>query len=103
MRVYMSLVHSMSRVDRHCGLTRGGWGQRSATGSQESLRFEAFVTMEMIVSLTVKSNAGMGVQRLRWIMARRLGRWPSLAPAKNNLRETTLPLWFNTHSVIIFD
>lgn len=40
-------------------------------------------------SLTVKSKAGMGVQRLMWIMARRLGRWPSLAPAKNNLREMT--------------
>lgn len=35
--------------------------------------------------LTVKSKAGMGVQRLTWIMASRLGRWPSLAPAKNNL------------------
>lgn len=45
--------------------------------------------MEMVISLTVKSSAGMGVQRFRWIMARRLGRWPSLAPAKNNLQEMT--------------
>lgn len=36
--------------------------------------------------LTVKSRAGMGVQRFTWIMASRLGRWPSRAPAKNNLR-----------------
>lgn len=46
------------------------------------------VAMETAASLTVKSKAGMGVQRLRWIMARSLGRWPSLAPAKNNLPAT---------------
>lgn len=37
--------------------------------------------------LTVKSKAGMGVQRFTWIMANTLGRWPSLAPAKNSLAE----------------
>lgn len=35
--------------------------------------------------LTVKSSAGIGVQRFTWIMANTLGRWPSLAPAKNSL------------------
>lgn len=35
--------------------------------------------------LTVKSRAGIGVQRFTWIMANTLGRWPSLAPAKNSL------------------
>lgn len=29
----------------------------------------------------------MGVQRFTWIIASRLGRWPSLAPAKNNLMD----------------
>lgn len=38
-------------------------------------------------TLTVKSKAGMGVQRFTWIMANTLGRWPSLAPAKNSLAE----------------
>lgn len=38
-------------------------------------------------ALTVKSKAGMGVQRFTWIMASTLGRWPSLAPAKNSLVE----------------
>lgn len=36
-------------------------------------------------ALTVKSSAGIGVQRFTWIMASTLGRWPSLAPAKNSL------------------
>ena len=35
----------------------------------------------------MKSKAGMGVQRFTWIMANTLGRWPSLAPAKNSLAE----------------
>lgn len=38
-------------------------------------------------NLTVKSKAGIGVQRFTWIMANTLGRWPSLAPAKNSLAE----------------
>lgn len=33
----------------------------------------------------MKSRAGIGVQRFTWIMANTLGRWPSLAPAKNSL------------------
>lgn len=89
MSVYMSLVQSMSSVDRHCG----GTGGRGNNGQQQEVRsprgFGMEVTVEMAVSLTVKSKAGMGVQRLMWIMARRLGRWPSLAPAKNNLQEMT--------------
>ena len=36
-------------------------------------------------ALTVKSRAGIGVQRFTWIMANTLGRWPSRAPAKNSL------------------
>lgn len=35
----------------------------------------------------MKSKAGIGVQRVTWIMASRRGRWPSLAPAKNSLRD----------------
>lgn len=43
--------------------------------------------------LTVNSKAGIGVQRFTWIMASTLGRWPSLAPAKNSLvkRKTGQP------------
>lgn len=61
---------------------RGNGGGTAVSG-----RKSGGVAMEMTLSLTVKSNAGMGVQRFMWIIARRLGRWPSLAPAKNNLGE----------------
>jgi hypothetical protein len=35
--------------------------------------------------LTQQRRAGMGVQFLKWIMASKLGRCPSLAPEKHNL------------------
>lgn len=36
-------------------------------------------------SLTQQRRAGIGVQFLKWIIASRLGRCPSLAPEKHNL------------------
>ena len=37
------------------------------------------------VKLTQTSSAGMGVQCLTWIMASKVGKWPSRAPEKHNL------------------
>lgn len=36
--------------------------------------------------LTQTSRAGMGVQYFTWIMASKLGKWPSRAPEKHNLQ-----------------
>lgn len=52
-----------------------------------STRWRVCVGLAKGGALTVKSKAGMGVQRFTWIMASTLGRWPSLAPAKNSLAE----------------
>lgn len=55
-----------------------------------------------LVRLTVNSKAGMGVQRLTWIMANRRGRCPSLAPAKNSLKDGQpwrLESWENSQLV----
>lgn len=43
-----------------------------------------------VVKLTQTSRAGMGVQCLTWIMASKLGKWPSRAPEKHNLEIRTV-------------
>lgn len=78
-------VAGAEHEQRGQALRRNGGGATTVSNRKSGVE----VTVETAVSLTVKSKAGMGVQRLIWIMARRLGRWPSLAPAKNNLREMT--------------
>lgn len=55
--------------------------------AQSSTKREWCVGLAGGGALTVKSRAGIGVQRFTWIMANTLGRWPSLAPAKNSLAE----------------
>lgn len=59
MSVYMSLVQSMSSVDRHCRGTGEGQ-QRSATGSQEPRRFGVEVTVETAVFAHREEQGGDG-------------------------------------------
>lgn len=47
--------------------------------------------------LTQTSRAGTGVQYLKWIIASKLGKWPSRAPEKHSLwKERELNRFFPT-------
>lgn len=85
-------MHTIARLSRTSETQEQRKGYRGVYGSANS-QLRASSKGRVCVgqaeggALTVKSKAGMGVQRFTWIMASTLGRWPSLAPAKNSLAE----------------
>lgn len=94
--ILLCLLISVKLMYIICHLSRTWWSlgadQKVCVGRvnsqlRGSTRRRACVGLARGGVLTVKSKAGMGVQRFTWIMANTLGRWPSLAPAKNSLAE----------------